>query len=67
MSTKKTVKKLRRPIEGRKIAGVALSMANYFEIDIVLVRLFWALTLIPGGLPGIAAYLICWLIIPEEA
>lgn len=59
-------KRLRRPKKGRKIAGVALAWANYFDIDVVLVRLVWVFLLIPGGLPGIIPYLICWIVIPEE-
>jgi phage shock protein C len=59
-------KKLRRPKKGRKIAGVALAWANYLNIDVVVVRLVWLFLLIPGGLPGIIPYLICWIVIPEE-
>ncbi len=59
------MKKLRRPIEGRIIGGVAIGLADYFKIDVVLVRLIWVLLLIPGGIPGILPYLICWLVIPE--
>ncbi len=60
------VKKLRRPKKGRKIAGVCVAFANYFGIDIVLVRLFWIFLAIPGGAPGIIPYIICWVMIPEE-
>lgn len=66
----KTQKLLRRPKAGspdRKIAGVAASIANYFDIDVVLIRLLLALTLVPGGIPGLVIYLIAWLVIPEEA
>jgi phage shock protein PspC (stress-responsive transcriptional regulator) len=62
----KKIKKLRRPRKGRKVAGVCMGLANYFEMDIVLVRLFWILLLIPGGAPGILPYIICWIVIPEE-
>ena len=58
-------KKLRRSVKGRVIAGVAQGMANYFNIDVVLVRLVWVLLLLPGGIPGIVPYLICWLVIPS--
>lgn len=60
------MKKLVRPREGRKIAGVALGLANYFNLDVTLVRVIWVLLLLPGGLPGLVPYLICWLLIPEE-
>ncbi|MGI5841181.1 MAG: PspC domain-containing protein [Patescibacteria group bacterium] len=60
------MKKLTRPKEGRIVAGVAAGVAKYFEIDVTLVRLIWALLFIPGGFPGLVPYLIGWLIIPSE-
>jgi phage shock protein PspC (stress-responsive transcriptional regulator) len=60
------MKKLCRPKDGRKIAGVCAGFANYFGIDVTLVRLFWLLLLLPGGLPGLLPYIVCWIIIPEE-
>ena len=66
MSTQTPHRKLMIPKEGKKIAGVAAAFANYFGIDVVLVRIFWVLLLIPGGLPGLIPYLVCWLVIPEE-
>lgn len=60
------IKRLVRPKKGRKIAGVALGMANYFDIDVTLVRLIWVFLLVPGGLPGILPYLICWVVMPSE-
>ncbi len=60
------IKKLIRPRRGRVIAGVASSLANYFNLDVTLVRLLWVFLLIPGGLPGIVPYIICWLVIPSE-
>lgn len=60
------MKKLIRPKKGRKIGGVALALANYFNIDVTLIRLIWVLLLIPGGLPGFIPYILCWFIIPSE-
>lgn len=62
----KAVKKLIRPKKGRRVAGVALAFANYFNLDVTLVRLIWVFLLIPGGFPGLIPYLLCWLVIPEE-
>ena len=59
-------RRLVRPRKGRKVGGVALAFANYFSIDVTLIRLFWIFLLIPGGLPGLIPYLICWVVIPEE-
>ncbi|HJX45849.1 MAG TPA: PspC domain-containing protein [Patescibacteria group bacterium] len=60
------IKKLIRPMEGRVIAGVARAFANYFNVDIALVRIIWALLLLPGGFPGVVFYIICWILIPSE-
>lgn len=63
---KKTMKRLTRSKTDRKIAGVAGGLANYFEIDPVLVRLIFALACIPGGFPGLLAYIIAWIVLPLE-
>ena len=65
-STKPTTKKLIRPMQGRKLAGVSMAFANYFEIDVTLIRVVLALTSIPGGFPGLVIYLLCWILIPSE-
>ena len=59
-------KKLALPKKDKKIAGVCTAIANYFDIDVTLVRIGAVLLLLPGGLPGIVPYLICWVVIPEE-
>jgi phage shock protein C len=61
------MKKLVRPRKGRKIGGVAQGLANYFDVDVTLVRIIWVILLLPGGLPGFVPYLICWIMIPAEA
>lgn len=60
------VKKLVRPLKDRKLAGVCVGIANYFNLDPTVVRVFWIFLLIPGGIPGILLYVLCWLVIPEE-
>ena len=54
--------KLYRNIKDSRIAGVCSGIADYFEIDTVIVRLFFLLALFLGG--GIIVYLIAWLIVP---
>lgn len=61
-----STKRLLRSKSNRMIAGVAAGMANYFGIDPTVARILWALTLIPGGIPGFFLYILCWIIIPEE-
>lgn len=60
------MKKLVRPRDGRWIGGVATGFANYFDVDVILVRIIWILLLLPGGLPGFIPYMICWIMIPAE-
>ena len=57
-------KKLYRVNEGKMIAGVCAGLAEYFSIDVTIVRLAWVLFALAGG-SGILAYIIAALIIPE--
>jgi len=60
-------KKLYRAKEGKKISGVCLGFARYFDIDVTLVRILYvALSLFTSGFPGIILYIICALVMPEE-
>ncbi|MFH1126795.1 MAG: PspC domain-containing protein [archaeon] len=58
-------KKLYRSRKNRMIAGVCGGIAEYFDIDPTLVRLAWILVTFAGG-AGLLAYLIAWIIVPEE-
>jgi len=59
-------KRLVRPREGRKVAGVCLGVAEYFDLDPTLVRVVWLITaLIPAGV-GLIGYIIAWIVMPEE-
>ena len=50
-------KKLVRPRNGRKISGVCLGIAEYFGIDVTVIRVLWVLgTLLFLG-TGIILYL----------
>jgi phage shock protein PspC (stress-responsive transcriptional regulator) len=56
---------LRRGGDHRMLAGVAVGLADYFDVDPTLVRIgFVALSLL-GGL-AVPLYLAGWLLIPEE-
>ncbi len=58
-------RKLERSLDDRMIAGVCGGVGEYFNIDPTIVRLLWvALSLSLGG--GIIAYIIAWIIVPEE-
>lgn len=58
-------KKLVRPRSGRKIAGVCLGFAEYFDFDVTLVRIVWIVCSL-FGLAGVIAYAAAWIIVPEE-
>ena len=61
----KTEKKLVRPQGDKWIAGVCQGFAQYFGIDVTLVRLVWLATVILAG-TGILVYIICWIVMPKE-
>lgn len=59
-------KRLYRSREDRMIAGVCGGIAEYFNIDPVIVRLLAVLLLLAGGLPGFIPYLVMWIVVPEN-
>jgi phage shock protein C len=58
-------KRLVRPRADRKIAGVCAGFAEYFDVDVTLVRLVWLFVVLVGG-TGLLAYVIAWIVMPEE-
>ncbi len=58
-------KKLYRSTKDKKIAGVCAGLADYFDIDPTIVRLI-ALALLLGAGTGGLAYIIGWIIIPQQ-
>ena len=58
------MKRLYRSRRDQILGGVAAGMADYFRVDPTLMRLLWILIGLTGG--GILAYIIAWVIIPEE-
>nr|WP_242859331.1 PspC domain-containing protein [Caloramator mitchellensis] len=58
-------KKLFRSKTDRMVAGVCAGIAKYFDIDPTIIRLMWVFIVMFGG-AGILAYIICWIVIPEE-
>lgn len=57
-------KKLYRSKKDRMIAGVCGGLAEYFNIDPVIVRLIALFLVLPGGAPGFLPYLILWIVVP---
>jgi len=67
MVKKREIKRLYRSKKQRMIAGVCGGIAEYINTDPTIIRLLWAiLTILTGFFPGILAYLLAWIIIPER-
>lgn len=61
----KKVKRVYRSKDDKLLGGVCSGIADYFHIDPTIIRLLWVFfTLVYGA--GIVAYIICWIVIPEE-
>jgi phage shock protein C len=58
-------KRLLRPRTDRWIAGVCLGLAEYFDLDVNLIRFMWVITVMFAG-TGLLAYLLAWIVIPNE-
>ncbi len=58
-------KKLYRAREGKLIGGVCMGLAEYFNVDVSLIRL-GAVFLCLAGFSGILAYIVALFIIPEK-
>lgn len=62
-----TSKKLMRSRAERKIAGVCAGLAQYFDLDVSLVRILcFFVTLATGVCPGVVTYLLAWIIVSSE-
>ncbi|WP_298110249.1 PspC domain-containing protein [uncultured Bacteroides sp.] len=61
-----TDRKLRRPRSGRMLAGVCAGLADFFGLDVSLVRIVYALATIFTAFSGVIIYFLLVLIVPEE-
>ncbi len=59
------MKKLYRSRKNKVLGGVCGGLGDYFDIDPVLIRIIFAVALIFHGF-GVLAYIIMWIIVPEE-
>lgn len=58
-------RRLIRIKDGAMLAGVCTGLGAYIGIDPVIIRLIFVLITLSGG-AGIPAYIILWLLLPEE-
>lgn len=61
------VRRLTRARAEARLAGVCAGIANYFDVDVVLVRAAWVVfSIVPGAIiGGLLAYLAAWIVMPE--
>jgi phage shock protein C len=56
-------RRLVRSSTDSKIAGVCGGLADYFDIDPMMIRLIWVLLFLCAGTGGLA-YIILWMVLP---
>ena len=59
-------KQLVRSRTGRMVAGICAGAAEYFGLDVTLVRVIVVVVSVITGGAGVLAYLAAWVIIPGE-
>jgi phage shock protein C len=59
-------KHLVRSKTNRMVAGICGGIGEYFNTDPNLIRVIWIIiTVLSGFFPGILAYILVWIIVPE--
>ena len=66
MTDRNGSKVLVRSRDDRMLAGVCAGLAGYFGFDVTVVRVIWAVVSVITGGAGVLAYLVAWIIIPDE-
>jgi phage shock protein C len=57
-------KKFQRLEAGKKIAGVCTGLADYFNLDVTLVRVVFIVLALAGVGAGLIAYVVLWIAAP---
>lgn len=57
-------KKLQRDTQNKVIGGVCSGLANYFNIDVAIIRVLFAIALLCFS-TGFWVYLILWIVMPQ--
>lgn len=60
-----TTKRLYRDVENGKVSGVCAGLADYFDLDVTLIRVIWLILLFVAG-TGLIAYIIMALVIEPK-
>ena len=64
-SENKEIKRLYRSGKDKVIAGVCGGIGEYLNVDPVIIRLIWAVSVLFYG-TGLLLYIIAWIIIPRN-
>jgi phage shock protein C len=59
-------RKLYRSQADRKLAGVCGGLAEYFNVDVTLVRILFVVLAVCGG-AGLLLYLAMWILVPDRS
>ena len=60
-------KVLRRSTTNRMIGGVIGGLADYFGLDVSLLRVVYVVgSILSAVFPGLLVYVIMWVVIPKE-
>jgi len=65
VSEKPPLRRLYRSRSQKLLAGVCGGLAEYFDLDVSIMRLLWILFTLLGG-AGILAYIILWMVVPPH-
>ena len=49
----------------KALFGVCSGFAKYWNFDVTVLRILWALSVVVGGF-GLFAYIVCAIVMPEE-
>lgn len=58
--------RLYRSKKERMLGGVCAGLGEYLDVDPTVIRLVWVVVTVLSLGTGILAYLLAWIIIPEE-
>jgi phage shock protein C len=56
-------KRLVRSSTDKKIGGVCAGLADYFDLDVTLIRIIWLLAVLCAG-TGLLVYIVLWIALP---
>lgn len=58
-------RRLKRNMTNKVLGGVCSGLADYFDVDVTLIRAVVASSIIFAGV-GLGLYLVLWLLVPTE-